>query len=237
MKQTLGELAKAYAQGDVSKEDYRKLRNELIQGIVAEDIAVKEIDFLPPLKPFEEVSITQKIVNKDTTQINPQPPSASNSPPASPVQAQQQPTPKTNSFWFIMIGTIAIILMIVGIILFYTQSITKPQTENNAIINTNAETITNTAGEHLITKFLTAKNWNDDSLEQFITAWSALPTEDQDATAKTKRMQRLHRAIYDQFLEAKALAGINSERAILKQQSLISFANQIGIDDSRFRLD
>jgi hypothetical protein len=50
-------------------------------------------------------------------------------------------------------------------------------------------------------------------------------------------MQSLKAAIYKQFLEGKALASIDSEKATFKQQQLIEFAKAIGINDSKLIID
>ena len=46
--QTLRELAKEHAQGNLDKDSYRKSRANLIQGIISASIPLKEIDYPPP---------------------------------------------------------------------------------------------------------------------------------------------------------------------------------------------
>ena len=56
---TLRELAKEYAQGNIDKESYRSSRAELIQGTVAETIPLKEIDYPPLVQPPEPESLDE----------------------------------------------------------------------------------------------------------------------------------------------------------------------------------
>lgn len=48
---------------------------------------------------------------------------------------------------------------------------------------------------------------------------------------------RMVDSIYKQFREGKALASVNAEMALMKQQKLIEFANAIGINDSRLVIE
>ena len=112
----------------------------------------------------------------------------------------------------------------------------KPPETNNATSSgqmTTATASVSTVGEVLIGKFLNEKDWSDKNLNKFVASWTALSQQDKDAVTGTNRMQRLKATIYDQFLKGKALASIDAEKAIEKQQKLIDFANAIGIVDSR----
>ncbi len=151
---------------------------------------------------------------------------------------------------FIIVSAVIVISLIIAVFLFYPKppgatSTTKPiPTEKittapaNTTEGNDADVMTtNMAGETLIADFLTEKNWTEDSLDKFITAWSALTYDEQDSAKQTKRMQRMHDSIYKQFLEEKALESIDSEKAIMKQEKLLEFATAIGISDSRLSID
>ena len=56
---SLRTLAKEYASGMISKDDYRSARNELLEGIVKGEVIVKAIDFRPPLKN-QDLDTTQE---------------------------------------------------------------------------------------------------------------------------------------------------------------------------------
>ena len=127
--------------------------------------------------------------------------------------------------------------------LFYPK---PPSATNQTIVSaSNAKTIeeekgngnVSKAGEDLIAKFLTEKNWSEENLDSFVESWTSLTDEERNAAAQTKRMQRMSSSIYKQFLEEKALASIDSEKSIMKQQKLIDFANALGIVDSRLVIE
>ena len=244
--QTLRGLAKDYAKGVIDKDKYRKSRTDLIKGIVAGEIAVKAIDYDPPLMPMSPDDD-----DADVTEANER-----NRPNISPQTTPKKPTPKTapvnqstatqnnnkSPLVFISVSTVIVLSLIIAVFLFYPKppesaSIETSNVSNNSNIANKNGTATSMAGESLMADFLTQKNWNEDSLDKFIESWSALTQEERDSAKQTKRMQRMNDSIYKQFLEEKALASIDSEKAIMKQQILIEFAEAIGINDSRLVLN
>ena len=246
--QVLGELAKDYAKGTIAKNSYRKSHAELIKGIIAGNIIVEEIDYEPPLRPTNEMeeAITEGI-KRDKTQIV--------SPKQTP-EPEEKPTPtvkqnttakknnKKSPYIFMLVSAALVLSLIVAVFLFYPKPPDSEITEISSIADStkslsNAVVAANTssAGESLIADFLSEKNWSEDSLDHFIASWSALTDLERNAAKQTKRMQRMNDSIYKQFREGKALASIDSEKSLMKQQKLIEFANAIGINDSRLVLD
>lgn len=242
--QTLRELAKDYARGEIDKESYRKSRVELITAITAGKVNVKAIDFPPPLIPSEEEAAITETAKREKTEIVS--PSANRSPTPNGASAKHHSAVKTDKkspMLFITISAVIVITLIIVVVLFYPK---PPNSTATAISNTpditQASTLyvttsSNMAGESLISDFLTQKNWTEDSLDAFLNSWSTLSQEERDLIKPTKRMQRMHASIYKQFLEEKALSSIDSEKAFMKQQKLIKFANAIGINDSRLILE
>jgi hypothetical protein len=243
--QTLRELARDYSRGAIGKEKYRKSRTELIQGIVAGDISVKAIDYEAPLMPSDDLddAITEGIVRDETEITSPQ--AKTPQPKPSPTVKQNNIAATNNSkkspLIFILVSSIIVLSLILAVALFYPK---PPETmavkqSNNSQSSSNVATTTikNTVGETLIANFLNEKNWSEESLNTFIESWSAVSQEEKDSAKQTKRMQRMKDSIYKQFLEGKAFASIDSEKAIMKQQKLIEFAEAIEIDDSRLILD
>ena len=242
--QTLRELAKGFARGEIDKDNYRKSRVELITAITAGKVNVKDIDFPPPLMPSEEEAAITETAKRDNTEVV-SPPSKQR-PTPNDSSSDQQPSSKTNqksTLVFITISAVIVISLIIVVILFYPKPPGSASTETtSASSKAQAATLTDTtatnmAGESLIADFLTQKNWSEDSLDTFLNSWSTLAQEERDSAKPSKRMQRMHDSIYKQFLEEKALSSIDSEKAALKQQKLIEFANAIGIDDSRLVLE
>jgi hypothetical protein len=246
--QTLRQLARDYSRGAIGKDKYRQSRTELIQGIVAGDIAVKAIDYEAPLMPSNELddAITEGIV-RDATEIT-SPQAKIPKPIPSPAVKQNNIAATNNKkkspLIFILVSSIIVLSLILAVALFYpkppeTMVIKKPRVSDNSQSSNNATTTTinNTVGETLIANFLSEKNWSEDSLNSFIESWTTLSQEEKDSAKQTKRMQRMKDSIYKQFLEGKAFASIDSEKAIMKQQKLIEFAEAIEIDDSRLTID
>jgi uncharacterized membrane protein len=239
--QTLRELAKVYAKGEIDKENYRKSRVELITAITEGKVNVKAIDFPPPLMPSEEEAAITETAKRDKTEVaSPQPKQR----PTPNGPSSEQPSPaKTNKklpLMFISVSAVIVISLIIVVILFYPKppGSATTETSNEAQATSAAATVSaNMAGESLIADFLKQKNWSEASLETFMNSWSTLSQEERDSAKPSKRMQRMHDSIYKQFLEEKALSSIDSEKATLKQQKLIEFANAIGIDDSRLILE
>ncbi len=240
--QTLRELAKDYALGEIDKDNYRKSRAELIKTIIEGKVKVKAIDFPPPLMPTEEEAAITETAKRDKTEII-SPPSRQN-PSSNGSSSKQQSSAKTNKkspLMFITISAVIVISLIIVVILFYPKPPGSTSSEtihaSNKTHVTSATASTSMAGESLIADFLTQKNWTEDSLDTFMNSWAALTQEERDSAKPTKRMQRMHDSIYKQFLEEKALSSIDSEKAAIKQEKLIEFANAIGIDDSRLELE
>ncbi len=246
--QTLRRLAKDFATGVTSKENYRKSRAELIQGIIAGKIAVKAIDYAPPLMPANEADeeitegIKRNVANRPSPQQTAKPRST---PPPIKQNVASNKNNKNSPAPFIAVSAIIVVSLILAVILFYPkppESVSVDKTTSSSAnegVTTNTETATATsmAAESLLADFLNEKNWNEDSLDNFIESWSALTDEEKEAAKQTKRMQRMDDSIYKQFLKGKALSSIDSEKAILKQQELIDFANAIGINDSSLTIE
>ena len=241
---TLRQLAKGYATGILSKEEYRKFRTKLIQGIVEGSIAVKAIDYAPPLDLQAEEEITERASrgNTETTQIKPeQQPTSNNAKPTTPAPAASDTQEKKSPVTFIAISAAIVTLLIIAVVLFYpkppqnqTQNVTQSATseDKSSQLGQTNENVASKA-ETLLADFLTENNWSEESLSNFEIAWSNLTNEERNAVSDTKRMQRMNDSIYRQFLEEKALASIDSKKAIMGQRKLINFASSIGITDSR----
>lgn len=239
-RQTLRGLAKDYAKGAIDKDKYRKSRTDLIQGITAGKIEVKPINYIQPLRPSDNsddditegrnrAGETTQITSADQASAKPK----AEVTPSTPVKAEKIINKNKSNHVFIIISIVFVLALIIVVVLFYP----KPP-ESNSSANPATETVrVSTVGEVLIGKFLNEKDWSDKNLNKFVEAWTALSQEDRDAVTDTNRMQRLKATIYDQFLKGKALASIDAEKAIEKQQKLIDFANAIGIVDSRLLIE
>lgn len=242
--QTLRSLAKDYAKGLIQKDQYRKSRSELINGIVTGEISLKSIDYPPPLKPSNDHEAVTETNQRDRnkTEINTAPITTKKDAEIKqnkPVQNNLSQDNKKSPFIFITISAVCVILLITGVVLFYPQPPGSTTTEMTVSASKAAPAVTesNMVGETLIANFLSEKNWSETNIDQFITSWANLTQEERETASQTKRMQRMHDSIYKQFLEEKALSSIDSEKAAIKQQKLIKFAEAIGINDPRLVLN
>ena len=240
--QTLRQLAKGYARGEIDKEDYRKSRIELIKAITEGKAIVEAIDFPPPLMPSDGDDAITEAPKRDKTEIIS--PASRQKPIPNSATPKQPPPAKTNkksTIMFITVSAVIVVALITTVILFYPKPPGSTTTESSNTSNkaqaASPAATTSMAGESLIADFLSQNSWSEDSLDSFMNAWSALTQEDRDSAKPSKRMQRMHDSIYKQFLEEKALSSIDSEKAALKQQRLIEFATAIGINDSRLILE
>ena len=238
---TLRALAKDYATGAIDKDKYRKSRLELIKGIIAGEIAVQTIDYPPPLMPSEEDEAITETAKRDRTEIVP-PPAPKKAPAKQNNVAQND---NKSPMIFILVSSAIVLGLIVSVYLFYpkppgtgSSSAATPAPANTTTNVTKTSNVSaSMAGETLLADFLSEKNWNEASLDKFIESWSALSEEERESAQQTNRMKRMNDSIYKQFLEAKALASIDNEQSISKQQKLIEFADAIGIIDSRLVLN
>ncbi|MBL1140574.1 MAG: hypothetical protein HND53_00915 [Proteobacteria bacterium] len=247
-KQTLRGLAKDFAKGVIDKESYRKSRTVLIKDIIEGSISVKAIDYEGPLRPSNDIeeAITEGI-ERDRTQITSPKNSAAHKPDNVPHPLNQNVSVTNNKkspFIFVIVSVVIVVSLIAAVILFYPKPPEPTIVKDNSITVDNSSTVAaktsaseSAAAESLIGAFLNEKNWGEENLGKFVESWSALTPEERNSAADTKRMQRMKASIYKQFLEGKALSSIDSEKAKMKQQMLIEFANAIGIDDSRLIVD
>ncbi len=68
--QTLRELAREYAKGIIDKDNYRRLRAELINAIIAGEIVTVDADYPPPLVAPSDEDETTENVKKDRAGLN-----------------------------------------------------------------------------------------------------------------------------------------------------------------------
>lgn len=254
--QTLRQLARAHAKGQMDKQQYRKARAELIEGILSGDIPLRENDYPSPVRrrslsdTFEDV--TQRDNRKrrdpasDTQPLQTKRPVDQVHRPADPPPSRRK-TRQTAKKWPIIAGVS--VLVLIPVLIYLLVPSTPPDQDNATTVNDTApeqppessSDVDNTAPEvdvsearTLISAFLEQRSWNRQSIESFISSWQALPEQQRRAMRGSVEMGRLTNAIYKQLLAEKALSGLdNGDTAIRKQKMLVSFADRMGIDDPR----
>ncbi len=249
--QTLRELAKEHAQGNLDKDSYWKLRANLIQGIISASIPLKEIDYPPLVQPPEPESLddTQRRDDYKKPPVKKAEPQAAASPEPgtgnSSTDTVESGTGATNKILFAGLALAIVAIIIVAVLALRggdngdksatSASATAAGADSAAGSDTVVETTTKARG--LILSFLDKKNWSDSNLNYFLQEWAELPADDILATKGSLAMGQLTNAIYKQLLEEQALSGlVDDDSSLNKQRQLVQFATGLGIEDSRISL-
>ncbi|MEE8327950.1 MAG: SUMF1/EgtB/PvdO family nonheme iron enzyme [Nitrosomonadaceae bacterium] len=239
---SLHELAREFAENVIDRDNYRKSRSELIQGICAGKIEVKAGEYLAPFEssPDDTESTRENIITqisreeKDTATVPGYQSTQKSAQKPEPVQRQNTvksyPPSGNNKQKKFFIAT-AIIVLLCGItllILLLPDSIDVPPSDiNNQVAQ-------HSTGQILIIDFIQKKNWTEDNLDLFVTSWQQLSDEERTGVQASPEMKRLVNTIYQQLLDERALLSLGDiENAVANQQLLVNFADQLGIDDAR----
>ena len=254
--QTLRQLAKEHAQGDLDKDSYRKSRAELLQGIISGSTPLQDIDYPPPVQPPEPESLDTTERREDfkrkpaaeSADASTEAAAASKSEP-SPAPAAAAAAAEKSSNKGIIIGlVIAVVLIGIAAVGMMggkdEKTAAAPASDSAQGMSAGdepegSESVSSAAGkaEQLIKEFLANKNWSEDSLSQFSEDWSALSNSEITATDESVALGQLTNAIYRQLLEEQALSGlVDDDSSLNKQRRLVEFANSLGISDSRIKL-
>lgn len=238
---SLRALAKDYANGVFGHQAYRKARDELIQNIMTGHAIVTAHDFQPPLNTqrFEvEADVTSIRTSPDIKKPAPSPPVT-----APETLANQEHTHTASINWGILVGITAIIILLVILVALYPfthQKITAPEdslpTSTDTVSpqpDTQHSDAVNT-GTNLIKQFLLQNDWTEENLQQFISAWQGLSAEERESGLSSSAKTELANAIYRQLDEERIMLGLgDTQSSVEKQSILVTFAQQIGINDPR----
>jgi len=94
--------------------------------------------------------------------------------------------------------------------------------------------VSSNAGDALIGNFLNENNWSVENLQQTLLDWQNLSTEEQSAGLSSATSRQLINAIHKQLSEERGLLGLGDNASVIaRQQTLIDFADSLGIQDSR----
>jgi hypothetical protein len=224
---TLRSLAKAYANGKIKKDKYRKDRAAYLESVFSGTVS------LPanvPESASEKFSSTysrtlkgDEIDKAGLSNIGIDKDSAS----------QSSPT----SYKGLVIGAIAVcIIIVVAIVIISGGDADTAQTQQ-ATTQANQSNAPPSAAQNLLTRFLEDNNWSQSELDVFLTNWRGI-SETQRASAMTStEFSRFINAIYKKLLEERALSRIgNPQTSYEKQRQLVDFASTIGIRDQRISL-
>lgn len=237
-QQTLRELARSYSSGEIHQDSYRKKRAELISGILAGEINLRENNYPDIILPksFEELDMTEpKSDRKSQSQTQMQPPPQVTS-PAIAVLPRSLPLP-----WIIAAGGL-LVLSLALVIVFNigpdeeaspVSSTLAPPTTPPAAAAISPQTPAITVN-NLLQSFMATNDWSEQSLDGLRAAWSDLPEADRETARNSVILDQMTSAIHRQLLEERALIGLRDDASVIfKQQLLIALAEDLGIDDPR----
>lgn len=243
---TLRQLTRAYAKGELDKDQYRKARAELINGILAGEITVPEDDYPSLVKPrsiddtFEEV--TERKLREENRHNDTGPGSFTEPPPA----AESSQTSFTAiKRWPLLAGiaSVIVISVLVYLLLPDTSSLengTASGSSNLAGSGGTEDTAANadiSEARGLIRSFLKERSWTRRSIDAFLSSWQTLPVDQRQAARDSVDMSRLGNAIYKQLLAEKALSDLDDgDKTLEKQKLLVDFAREMRINDPRIKL-
>ena len=142
---------------------------------------------------------------------------------------------KSNTNLYIGLAAAATIIIAIGIF-FMTKEKPEEITVEEEIVE--EETIPvqqpGKQGSELIREFVAKKRWSENSMKDFLNEWANLSDLEKRATLASNTITQLNNAIFQQFKQEQALASIgDATMALQKQEKLIEFAKNVGIEDSR----
>lgn len=242
----LRELARAFAKGELGRDQYRRDRSKLVTAILAGEVAVKNLEFPPPIKPpggdgsdaTEPRSRRRRAESTDepesTTQITPP-----QQRPATPAARSAPATAKVGPGRWI---TIVLLVGTAAAAIWYVAS--RPAADTATVAAAAPEPTTAPApvsedpraeaGRTLISQFLQDRNWSAPRMGSFQSEWTMLDAEQRAAALGSADAGRLASAIYQRLLEERAVSGLGDlEASLARQRELVGFASAIGISDPR----
>ena len=223
-------LAKEYSDGVLGIHAYRKARDELIESILTGNTKVTAHDFKAPLKG-QRTEAEPDVTSIQTGPRKKPAPRPGSSGVPDPMDAREHTVSVHRG---LLVGFIVIIVFLVIIVALYPfLHQKKPPTADASQIITPAADAVN-AGEDLIKIFLRQNDWTDESLQQFTSNWQGLSAEERDTGLSSSARTELANAIYRKLQEERIMLGLGDVKSSIdKQTILVTFAQQVGINDPR----
>ncbi len=212
--ETLRELSRTYAAGDLDRESYRVKRRELIERIVAGEAPVvawrAPEPEAPTVFPYDED-------DGDTTQE------------IMPAVATAAGADEARGFpWLTVLVTLAVVAAVAwGALQWLARDDggEPPAVPVPAVIE-----------KDLLERFLADNSWTSASLAALRRAYDDLAPDGRAALAGSDSLRRMGDALLRQIGSERALLGIgDAEEALDAQAELLDLAEHLGITDERFR--
>ena len=241
-EKTLRALAKDYANGVLDKDTYRKARDILICGILSGDTPVVANEFRPPLQAHDLNSTFDKTaINLSAPPKEPRPTTEFVPPPKQPDVFVETKTRGSSLKLYILTGVVvaAIAILILTVFFSVPDETALLATDRNDEPSVGQTTLAeqNIQASELIDGFLNRRDWSEEQLQQFISRWNNLTPEELAKGLTPPLSIQLANAIYKQLLEERSLFGTgNNDAIIARQQTLVDFADALGMDDPRLQV-
>jgi formylglycine-generating enzyme required for sulfatase activity len=240
---SLRDLVQQYTRGELDKEDYRKTRTDLINDVLARTHTLRTNTFPPLIKPTDEgtLDITERSQKKEQAKSSATP--ADMAAPAPEKTAAKGRYRRYLNPMPIVAGLILVILAIIVVVILLPerspeQQVSVPEQPAPPATRQPPVDVIPGPAQTLIREFLQNNTWDNDSLDGFLRAWHALPETDRQSLRGTMVLNRLTNAIYGRLQEERAIAGLDTSAGataadVSRQEGLVFFARQVGIDDER----
>ncbi|MEQ8234008.1 MAG: hypothetical protein RLW61_08475 [Gammaproteobacteria bacterium] len=213
------ELSRKWAAGDIDRETYRRQRRALIEDVVSG---------ARPLVPYRVPEPPQPTVfpydddDGDTTQEIIAPVVAA--------AARGHAGTARAGRWALLLGIAAVALS--AVLGWWLQSNHGGPAGESVTRATAASPAAPSPG--LLEDFLAAKLWSTAHLEQLARAWQSLTAEQRAALAASDDMRRFTDALLAQLAGERALADLgDAEHARARQEELLTLARRLGVADVR----
>lgn len=227
---TLRTLAKAYAKKNMETAAYREARAKFINGVLSGETELTVNEYPPLIRPKGDEAAAEVTVRRESKKKTPL--TTEHSP-------QKTDIDTGSSRNLAILAVVAAVVLVIGIAVFllFRDNSNEVPANDSVQVQTSTPAEPNEA-QLLVKDLLAQRNWNTDSnLDTFIEKWQALPADIRASSMQTLELNQLTTAIYKQLLKERALSGIGDEAGAKdKQQKLIDFANQVGIDDPRIKI-
>ena len=225
-QKTLRGLAKAYANGLIEKDEYRRERAAYLEAVLAGETRLP----VPPVVPLPGATRREKPLENLAA------------PADADVAALRQPGGDVrpgggNSRHALIAGGAALLVALAAAVFLLgggEESAAPPAGANPPAAFEEAPP---SPAQNLIAGFLADNAWSQADMNSFLADWQALPAGERDAARRSIEFSQLGNAIYKKLLEERALSRIgNPETAYEKQRQFVQFAASIGIEDPRISM-
>jgi len=176
---SLRDLVQKYTKGEVGKDEYRKTRTDLINNVLAREDTLRTNNYPPLVKPTDEgtLDITERSQKKESGSS---PVMTGGSTPSAEKTVPKRGRP-LHPMYIAGALILVIIAIIVVVVLLPDHSQEQQATVQNLPVTQEtqpAHYVVSAQARTLIQDFLQKNTWDNNSMDEFLLAWHALPETD-----------------------------------------------------------